>query len=222
MGNAFILSPSLLSADFSCMGDQLKQLEQAGADWAHVDVMDGHYVPNLTMGPFMVETCRRVVPSLPVDVHLMVSNPDELLKLFAQAGAGWITVHAETCQHLHRTLQNIRGLGCHPGVALNPATPLSVLDWVLKDVDMVLILGTNPGFSGQLFIPETLEKIRQLSEKIKAAKPEILIEVDGGMTVETLPQAYRAGARVFVAGNAVFKNKNGIRDGIQKLRQAVE
>jgi ribulose-phosphate 3-epimerase len=220
MADSFILSPSLLSADFSCLGDQLKLLEQAGADWVHIDVMDGHFVPNLTIGPLMVEACRRCT-KLPLDVHLMVSNPDELLIHYAQAGADWITVHVETCQHLNRTLQNIRGFGSHPGVALNPATPLPVLDWVLKNVDMVLLLSVNPGFSGQRFIPEMLEKIKQLSEKIQSINPDILIQVDGGITIETLPSVYEAGARVFVAGNAVFKHKEGIQEGIAQLRKAI-
>jgi ribulose-phosphate 3-epimerase len=218
--NSFILSPSLLSSDFTRLGEQLILLEQSGADWVHIDVMDGHFVPNLTIGPLMVEACRRCT-NLPLDVHLMVSNPDELLKLYVDAGADWITVHVETCRHLNRTLQNIRGLGSRAGVALNPATPLNVLDWVFEDVDMVLLLSVNPGFSGQRFIPETLDKIQLLSEKIQSVNPEILIQVDGGITIETLPSAYKAGARVFVAGNAVFKHKEGIQEGVAQLRGTI-
>jgi len=213
MSNSWILSPSLLSADFTRLGEQIRELEQAGVDWLHVDVMDGHFAPNISMGPLIVEACRQT-SCLPVDVHLMIENPERYSEAFAKAGANLITIHVETGYHPYRTLQAIRDLGCQPGIALNPGTPVTAVTQLLPLVDMVLILGTNPGFSGQAFIPQMLSKIAA----VRQAQPEVLIQVDGGMNTETLPAAFRAGANVFVAGNAVFKHPQGIAQGVATLR----
>lgn len=213
MTSNWILSPSLLSADFTCLGEQIIALEAAGADWLHVDVMDGHFAPNISMGTLIVEACQRV-SKLPVDVHLMIENPERYIEAFAKAGASLITIHVETGYHPYRTLQSIRDLGCRPGIALNPGTPVPVIMPMLSLVDMVLVLGTNPGFSGQAFIPQMLPKINEIRQQ----SPTILLEVDGGMNAETLPAAFQAGANVFVAGNAVFKHPEGIESGVQTLR----
>jgi ribulose-phosphate 3-epimerase len=212
-----ILSPSLLSADFTRLGEQIAALEAAGTDWLHFDVMDGHFAPNLSMGPGMVATCRAITP-LPLDVHLMIANPAQFIEAFAKAGANWITVHIEADMHIYRTLQAIRALGCRPGVALNPGTPTSALGQVLPLVDMVLVLGSNPGFSGQAFIPAMLPKVSEIRALLDAVNPSAMIQVDGGMTAETLPQAQSAGANVFVAGNAIFKHPQGIAAGVQVLK----
>jgi len=213
MSNSWILSPSLLSADFTRLGEQITALEQAGVDWLHVDVMDGHFAPNISMGPLIVEACRQA-SQLPVDVHLMIENPERYIEAFAKAGANLITIHVETGYHPYRTLQSIRDLDCRPGIALNPGTPVTAITQLLPLVDMALILGTNPGFSGQAFIPQMLSKI----SAVRQAQPNVLIQVDGGMNAETLPAAFRAGANVFVAGNAVFKHPQGIAGGVTALR----
>ena len=218
MDEKIIISPSLLSADFLQLGEQLAALEAGGADWVHLDVMDGHFVPNLSMGPIVVEACRRAT-KLPLDVHLMISNPDEYLAAYASAGPNLITVHAEACPHLHRSLQTIRDLGCKAGVALNPGTPLSVLEWVLDQVDLVLLLATNPGFSGQKHLPGTTIKTAQLREMLGFAGSAAMIMVDGGINREILPGLVDAGARGFVAGNSVFKYPEGIAAGIRSLRE---
>ncbi len=212
MSNSWIISPSLLSADFTRLGEQITALALAGVDWLHVDVMDGHFAPNISMGPLIVEACRQA-SQLPVDVHLMIENPERYIEAFAKAGANLITIHVETGYHPYRTLQAIRDLGCRPGIALNPGTPVTAITQLLPLVDMVLILGTNPGFSGQAFIPQMLSKI----SAVRQAQPEVLIQVDGGMNAETLPAAFRAGANVFVAGNAVFKHPQGIAEGVATL-----
>lgn len=212
LGN-WILSPSLLSADFTRLGEQIAELEAAGVDWLHVDVMDGHFVPNLSMGPLITTACRQA-SQLPVDVHLMIENPERYLEAFAKAGANLITIHVETGYHPYRTLQSIRDLGCRPGIALNPGTPVTAIIELLPLVEMVLVLGTNPGFSGQAFLPEMLSKITSIRQE----NPEVLIQVDGGMNAKTLPAAFRAGANVFVAGNAVFKHPQGIENGVRELR----
>lgn len=216
MPNKWILSPSLLSADFTRLGEQIAELEAAGVDWLHVDVMDGHFAPNISMGPQMVEACRQA-SQLPVDVHLMIENPERYIESFAKAGANLITIHVETGYHPYRTLQSIRDLGCRPGIALNPGTPASAITHLLPIVDMVLVLGTNPGFSGQSFIPQMLSKITAIRQE----NADVLIQVDGGMNVETLPAAFKAGANVFVAGNAVFKHPQGIERGVQTLRDLI-
>jgi ribulose-phosphate 3-epimerase len=217
---AFILSPSILSSDFRYLADQIHQAEDAGADWIHIDVMDGHFVPNITMGPFVVETCRRIT-GLPIDVHLMISDPDRYLSAFAEAGATNLTVHVETCPHLYRTLECIRELGCKAGVTLNPGTPAASLSAVIPIVDLVLVMTVSPGFSGQTYIHDMTSKIREVRRMLDAAGNSAWLEVDGGITEETLPEALQAGATAIVAATAVFKHPAGIRAGIQSLRQAV-
>jgi ribulose-phosphate 3-epimerase len=216
-----LLSTSILSADFAHLADQVQQVEAAGADWIHVDVMDGHFVPNLTMGPFIVETCRRIT-RLPLDVHLMVTNPEDLIGPFARAGANRLSIQIESSAHSYRILEEIRELGCSPGIVINPGTPASALEAVLPLADMVLVMTVNPGYSGQEFIPQVVEKIGQVRRMIEARGLNTLIQVDGGMTTETLPETYRAGARVFVAATAIFKHPQGIAAGVRALRAAAE
>jgi ribulose-phosphate 3-epimerase len=198
-----LIAPSILSADFSRLGDEIRAVEAAGADWIHVDVMDGHFVPNITMGPLVVEAVRRCT-KLPIDVHLMIEAPDRYIDGFARAGADCICVQAEACVHLHRSLQLIRQSGAKAGVALNPATALSAIQWVTEDLDFVLIMSVNPGFGGQAFIPSSLNKIRALRELLQQKNPKALIQVDGGVNEKTLHAVSQAGADVFVAGSAIF------------------
>ncbi|MBW2259867.1 MAG: ribulose-phosphate 3-epimerase [Deltaproteobacteria bacterium] len=198
-----LIAPSILSADFAILGEEIKAVESAGADWIHVDVMDGHFVPNITIGPAVVEAVRRTT-ELPVDVHLMIDNADQYIEDFARAGSDSLTVQVEVCVHLHRTVQAIKALGVKAAVALNPATPVSALELILEDVDMVLIMSVNPGFGGQTFIPQALQKIEDLKPMIAAKNPDILIQVDGGINHETIRSVARAGADVFVAGSAIF------------------
>ena len=216
---SILLSGSILSADFARLGEQILTAQEGGINWIHVDVMDGQFVPNITMGPFIVETCRRIT-HLPLDVHLMIEKPEQMIEAFAMAGATTISVHIENTPHVYRTLQHIRSLGCHPGIVLNPGTPTSSIADVLQLVDLVLVMTVNPGSSGQKFIMDTLPKIRQVAEMIKASHSNAMIEVDGGITVETLPLALREGARIFVTASAVFKEPGGIAAGIQALREA--
>ena len=197
------IAPSILSADFARLGEEIAAVEAAGADWIHVDVMDGHFVPNITIGPLVVEAVRRVTP-LPLDVHLMIENADHYIPDFAKAGADWITVQVEACVHLHRTIQIIRDAGCRPGVVLNPSTPLSSLEWILEDVDLVMLMSVNPGFGGQSFIPSTLDKIRALRAIIAQRGLSTLIEIDGGVSRNTIADIAAAGVDVFVAGSAIF------------------
>jgi ribulose-phosphate 3-epimerase len=209
------IAPSILSADFGRLADEVRAVEQAGADWIHVDVMDGRFVPNITIGPPVVEAIRAAT-RLPVDVHLMIVEPERYLDAFAKAGADGLTVHVEACTHLHRTLQHIRGLGKRAGVVLNPATHQSTLEYVLDTTDLVLVMSVNPGFGGQSFIPEVLPKVEAIDRMI-GDRP-ILIEIDGGITPETAAQATRAGARVLVAGTAVFRHPS-YADAIALLRK---
>ena len=202
-----IIAPSILSADFARLGEEVKAVEAAGADWLHVDVMDGMYVPNISVGPLVVEALRRVT-DLPLDVHLMIQDPDRYLDDFIRAGSDYIVVHAEATMHLQRTVSYIRQKGRKAGVSLNPATPLSHLDYVLADVDLVLIMSVNPGFGGQGFIPQMLDKISDLRAVLDSFDREILLEVDGGVKVDNIGEISRAGADVFVAGSAVFGSKN--------------
>jgi ribulose-phosphate 3-epimerase len=197
------IAPSILSADFAKLGDEIRSVENAGADWIHVDVMDGHYVPNITMGPLIVKAARNVT-SLPIDVHLMIENPDRYINDFAKAGASVISVHIETCVHLNRTIQMIKESGLRAGVALNPSTPLSSLDWILEYIDLAVIMSVNPGFGGQTFITNTLEKIRALRSMIDDRNLSTLIEIDGGVCEENIENISIAGSDVFVAGSAIF------------------
>ncbi len=197
------IAPSILSADFANLGDEIRAVEAAGADWIHVDVMDGHFVPNITIGPLVVEAIRPVT-DLPLDVHLMIEKPDRYIPDFASAGADIIAVQAETCIHLHRTLQFIRQNDCKSGVVLNPSTRIEDLEWVLPDIDLVVLMSVNPGFGGQAFIPATLEKIARMREMITARGLDIDIEVDGGVNSKTIASVAGAGANVFVAGSAIF------------------
>jgi ribulose-phosphate 3-epimerase len=202
-----MLAPSLLSADFSRLGEEVQAVEAAGADLIHVDVMDGHFVPNITIGPLVVQAVRKS-SKLPLDVHLMISEADRYLEAFAAAGADWITVHVEACPHLHRTLHAIRMLGKKAGVVLNPATPLSSIEYVLEEVDLVMLMSVNPGFGGQSFIPSTLEKCRKLRAMLDAVNPYAGIEIDGGVSPKTIKALAEAGANIFVAGSAIYGQPN--------------
>lgn len=197
------IAPSILSADFSRLGEEIKAVEAAGADWIHVDVMDGHFVPNITIGPMIVKAVRKVT-NLPIDVHLMIENPDRFIQDFAKAGASLISVQVETCTHLHRTIHLIRECGCRPGAVLNPATPASALEWILDDLDFVLIMSVNPGFGGQKFIQSALQKTRDMRRWIQSKNLPTLIEIDGGVNETTILEISEAGADVFVAGSAIF------------------
>jgi ribulose-phosphate 3-epimerase len=199
-----LLSASILSANFGRLAEEVKAVEAAGADWIHVDVMDGHFVPNITIGPNMVKALNEVT-RLPLDVHLMIEKPGRYLEDFVKAGAKWLGVHAEACVHLHRVIQRIKELGVKAVVALNPATPLCMIDLVLPDVDMVLLMTVNPGFGGQAFIPNVLPKIRQCRRMIDDAGLSTLLQVDGGVNPETVGKLAEAGVDVFVAGSAVFR-----------------
>ena len=198
-----LLAPSILSADFAALGDEVRAVDAAGADWIHVDVMDGHFVPTITIGPLVVSAVRTVTQK-PLDVHLMIENPDRYIADFIRAGADWVSVQQETCPHLDRTLSLIRSQGAHPGVVLNPATPLETIEWVLDTVEYVLLMSVNPGFGGQSFIPHTLQKIAALAKIRHERGLEFLIEVDGGIKPENIAQISAAGTDVFVAGSAIF------------------
>ncbi len=198
-----MIAPSILSADFSRLGEEIRAVEEAGADCIHIDVMDGHFVPNITIGPLVVAAARKV-SRLPLDVHLMISDPDKYVADFVAAGADWVSVHAEACTHLHRSLGLIRGKDCRCGVVLNPATPLCALDHVLEMVDFVMLMTVNPGFGGQSFIASSLQKIRALRERLDACNPAAGIEVDGGIAPATIAAVAAAGANIFVAGSAIY------------------
>ena len=219
MPNQFVIAPSILSADFLQLGNVLQTCQSAGADWIHVDVMDGHFVPNLTMGPFIVKACKRGT-NLPLDVHLMVEKPENLLEAFAKAGADHLTVHVETCPHLHRTLQHIKSLGCKAGVTLNPGTQVESIFPVLHLADLVLVMSVNPGFSGQAFLSECVAKVSQIRQKLDALGSSAWLEVDGGISPGTLPEMKNAGATAFVSASAIFGHPQGIEAGIQSLREA--
>jgi len=199
----FMMAPSILSADFSRLGEEIKAVEHGGADVIHVDVMDGHFVPNITIGPPVVASVRRIT-DLPLDVHLMIADADRYIEDFAKAGADWITVHVEACPHLHRTISRIKELGKKAGAVLNPATPLATLDEILQDVDLVMLMSVNPGFGGQSFIRSSINKIKSLRKMIEERALKVGIEIDGGVSPATIADVAGAGANIFVAGSAVF------------------
>lgn len=209
--------PSVLSADFRCLGEQVAEVERAGADRIHIDVMDGRFVPNLTVGPLVVEAIRHST-NLPLDVHLMIVEPERYLADFAAAGADIILVHQETCPHLHRTIEQIKNLGKQAGVVLNPATPLATLDEILSAVDQILLMSVNPGFGGQRFIAASIDKIRRLHGLLDERGSSAAIEVDGGIDPTTAPQVVAAGATLLVAGSAVFNAPGGPAEGMRRLR----
>ncbi|MEM8795085.1 MAG: ribulose-phosphate 3-epimerase [Pseudomonadota bacterium] len=221
MSGPIIIAPSILAADFAKLGDEVRDVSEAGADWIHVDIMDGHFVPNISFGPAVTKSVRSR-SNLPFDVHLMIAPVDPFIDAFVDAGADHITVHAEAGPHLHRTLQTIRALGRKCGVVLNPATPAAVIEDVLDDIDLIVVMTVNPGFGGQKFISSMLPKIAKLREMIGSRS--IDLEIDGGVTAETAPDCVRAGANVLVAGSAVFKG-NGVQDyaeAIKAIRTATD
>ncbi|MFX3624611.1 MAG: ribulose-phosphate 3-epimerase [Ectobacillus sp.] len=208
------IAPSILSADFAKLGEEIKDVEKGGADYIHVDVMDGHFVPNITIGPLIVEAIRPIT-SLPLDVHLMIENPDQYIPQFAKAGADIITVHVEACPHLHRVVQLIKSYGIKAGVVLNPHTPASAIEHILEDIDMVLLMTVNPGFGGQKFIHSVLPKIKQVADMVHERNLNVEIEVDGGVNAETAKLCIEAGANVLVAGSAIYNQ----RDRAQAIRE---
>lgn len=212
-----LIAPSILSADFSKLGEEIRTVESAGADWIHVDVMDGHFVPNITIGPLVVEAVKRSTP-LPIDVHLMIENADAYITAFARAGASHISVQVEACLHLHRTVQHIKASGAKAGVVLNPSTPIESLAWILEDADYVLVMSVNPGFGGQKFIPNSISKIKALRKLIEDRGLSALIEVDGGINETTIAEVAAAGADVLVAGSAIFGSKD-YRRTIERFRK---
>jgi ribulose-phosphate 3-epimerase len=215
-----IIAPSILNADFSRLGDQIREVERHGAAWLHIDVMDGHFVPNLSMGPQVVAACRRV-SELPLDVHLMIEEPERHVAAFAEAGADHITVHQETCPELGDTLEQIHAFGCQAGVSIKPQTPVSAIDDVLESADIILVMSVEPGFGGQEFMPEVLPKVRQLRAKLDELDSPTRIEIDGGIDAQTLPLAREAGVDVFVVGSAIFKHPKGIAASMQSLQSAL-
>lgn len=219
MPQKVIIAPSILSADFLQLGETLQTCQSAGADWIHIDVMDGQFVPNLTMGPFIVDACRRGT-HLPLDVHLMIEQPENLLEAFARAGANHLTVHVETCPNLQQTLLQIKSLGCKAGVTLKPGTPVESIFPALHLADLILVLSVIPGYSGGTYIPEMAEKVRLIRQKLDEIKSSAWLEVDGGISPETLPEMKNAGADVFVSGSAIFGHPGGIATGIRTLREA--
>ena len=214
------LVPSILSADFTRLGEQVREAEAAGAERIQIDVMDGHFVPNITMGPMVVEAVRRCT-TLPLEAHLMITNPEQYIEMFAKAGADVIIVHQEVCPHLHRVIQQIRACGKQAGVALNPSTPVAMLIDMLPFLDLALIMTINPGFGGQQLIPETLPKITRLRQMIEARNLHCDIEVDGGVHEATVPQVVQAGANLLVAGSAVYNKKESVEQAMMRLRNAI-
>lgn len=215
------LAPSILSADFARLGEQVKEADAAGGDYIHVDVMDGHFVPNLTIGPVVVAAIRTST-RLPLDVHLMIESPDKYIGDFAAAGADHITVHQEACIHLHRVVEQIKGLGKRAGVAINPATPIGTLEEILPFIDLVLLLSVNPGFGGQSFIETMPKKIAAMRKMIDARGLNVELEVDGGLHTETAPHAAKAGAQVLVAGSAIFNQRTSVAQALKELRDSVK
>lgn len=221
MGGVIRIAPSILAADFTRLGEQVQQAEAAGGDLIHIDVMDGRFVPNITMGPLVVEAVRRVT-NLPLDVHLMIVEPERYVEVFAQAGASRINVHIEASPNLHRTLQMIQQAGCQTGVAINPHTPATAISEVMHMLDAVLVMTVNPGFGGQTFLRETLPKIHQLRAMIAASGRQIDLVLDGGMNTETVKMGVEAGADVFVVGSEIFSSAHSVDEGMKRLRAALE
>ncbi len=217
MKQSTIIAPSILSADFARLGRDVTEVLEAGADWVHFDVMDNHYVPNLTIGPMVCKALRKHGIEVPIDVHLMVEPVDELVAQFAQAGASLISFHPEASRHVDRTIQLIRELGCRPGLALNPSTPLGQLHWTLEKLDMVLLMSVNPGFGGQSFIPHVLDKVSKVREMIDASGRDIRLQVDGGVKIDNIAESAGAGADTFVAGSAIFGSQD-YRDTISRMK----
>jgi ribulose-phosphate 3-epimerase len=215
------IAPTILAADFARLGEQVKEAEAAGGDWIHIDVMDGHFVPNITIGPPVIRALRSAT-SLPLDVHLMIEGPERYLADFVKAGADRVTVHVETCPHLHRTIQQIKELGVKAGVTLNPATPLSTLTEILPEVDLVLIMSVNPGFGGQSYIPNSTEKIARLRAMLDEIGSGAELEVDGGVNVDTIARIVKAGTTVLVAGTAIFNARASISENMQQLREQIK
>jgi ribulose-phosphate 3-epimerase len=215
-----LIAPSILSADFARLGEEVGNVLAAGADWVHFDVMDNHYVPNLTIGPLVCSALRKHGITAPIDVHLMVEPVDRIVPDFAEAGASIISFHPEATRHVHRTIQLIKSHGCKAGLVLNPGTPVDALDWVLEDLDLVLLMSVNPGFGGQAFIPSALDKLRAVRKKIDATGKDIRLEIDGGVKAENIGEIAAAGADAFVAGSAIF-NAPDYADVIRRMRQAV-
>ena len=219
--NRYIIAPSILSADFTRLGEEIAACESAGANWFHIDVMDGHFVPNITMGQFIVAACRRVT-KLPLDVHLMIEKPERHLESFAKAGASRLNVHVETCPRLHDTLQQIKSLGCEAGVALNPDTPMEKIQEFMTEADLILVMSVYPGFSGQEFIPETFARVAEIRKKLNELNSSAWIEVDGGVSVENIQKIKNSGATAFVAATSVFKHPQGAEAGIKTLRAVIK
>jgi len=217
--NTMKLAPSILAADFARLGEQVAEAERSGADRIHLDVMDGHFVPNITIGPAVVRSLRPVT-RLPLETHLMITDPDSFLEAFAEAGSDSLLVHWEGNANLHRTVQRIKALGKRAGVVINPATPAAVLEEILPDVDQVLVMTVNPGFGNQHFLESTLPKIRRVRDMLERVRPGADLEVDGGIDASTILRAYEAGARVFVAGTSVFGHPGGVAEGVRSLRAA--
>jgi ribulose-phosphate 3-epimerase len=212
------VAPSILAADFTKLGEEIQAVEKAGADWIHIDVMDGHFVPNITVGPLIVEAVNKVT-DLPLDVHLMIENPDKYIPEFVEAGADILTVHIENCPHLHRTIQHIKSFDIKAGVVVNPATSLSLLEEVLGDIDLVLLMSVNPGFGGQNFISSVLDKIEYLREILEKSGSSVEVQVDGGIKVENAAEITNAGADILVVGSGIFSSKN-YKNTIMKLKNA--
>lgn len=215
------ISASILNADFSCLRDQITEVEIAGVDWLHLDIMDGHFVPNISMGPFIVETCKRI-SSLPLDTHLMIENPDKYIEQFVNAGSSIISVHIENNPNITRTLQKIRNLNCKAGIVLNPGTPAESIGSVIDAVDLILLMTVNPGFGGQEFIKNQINKITKIRRMIDKLTNKPFLEIDGGLSLKNLPIALNSGANVFVIGSAIFSSKKGIMKSVDEIRSCLK